>query len=110
MLLPSPQSFGFAPGVRPEFVGMVLFQMMVGPLDEVINFGLHVLSRTFEFQADRFAVRGQCVLGQLLLCEQGAARVHAGCSYFTVPSFMWRNCAFAHIHDDYACACYLVLS
>uniref|UniRef100_A0A7S0RQZ8 CAAX prenyl protease n=1 Tax=Chlamydomonas leiostraca TaxID=1034604 RepID=A0A7S0RQZ8_9CHLO len=51
------ESFGFAPGVRPALVALVLFQLMVAPLDEVINFGLHVLSRTFEFQADGFAVK-----------------------------------------------------
>ncbi|GFR42647.1 hypothetical protein Agub_g3584 [Astrephomene gubernaculifera] len=59
-----PAAFGFATGgtltaagTAPAFVALILFQFIVSPLDEVIQYGSNVVSRMFEFQADGFAVR-----------------------------------------------------
>jgi len=49
------ESFGFS-GSKPAFIGMVLFSIVIGPVDVVIGFLSNVLSRVFEYQADRFAV------------------------------------------------------
>ncbi|KAL6752272.1 peptidase family M48-domain-containing protein [Haematococcus lacustris] len=49
-------AFGFH-GEQPALVALVLFQLISTPVDEVINFAMHCVSRTFEFQADNFAVQ-----------------------------------------------------
>jgi len=49
-------SFGFAPGERPALAALVLFQLMTGPLDELLSLLSNMVSRAFEFQADRFGV------------------------------------------------------
>lgn len=50
------EAFGFVPGERPALAALVLFQLMTGPLDELLSLGANVVSRAFEFQADRFGV------------------------------------------------------
>ncbi|KAI9296303.1 CAAX prenyl protease 1 [Neoconidiobolus thromboides FSU 785] len=52
-------SFGFQQGSMPIFVGFILFSLLLTPLDAFIKFGFNFVSRTFEFQADKFA----CDLG-----------------------------------------------
>jgi STE24 endopeptidase len=50
------EAFGFAPGERPALAALILFQLMTGPLDEMLGLAANVVSRAFEFQADRFGV------------------------------------------------------
>lgn len=50
------EAFGFAPGQRPVFAALVLFQSLIGPLDEVLHLARNVMSRRYEYQADGFAV------------------------------------------------------
>ena len=50
------ESFGFGAGERPALAARVLFQLMTGPLDELLGLASNVVSRAFEFQADRFGV------------------------------------------------------
>ncbi|GIL78776.1 hypothetical protein Vretimale_269 [Volvox reticuliferus] len=59
-----PAAFGFgtgpavgASGAAPAFVSLILFQVIMSPVDEVIHYLSNVISRRFEFQADNFAVR-----------------------------------------------------
>mmetsp|Transcript_18851 Transcript_18851/g.32205 ORF Transcript_18851/g.32205 Transcript_18851/m.32205 type:complete len:466 (+) Transcript_18851:58-1455(+) len=47
-------SFGFKS--QPALMSVILFGLISSPLDEVVNFLMHVVSRAFEFQADGFAV------------------------------------------------------
>ena len=49
------ESFGFH-GSKPALMGLILFQYIISPVDVVIEFLSNMLSRLFEFQADRFAV------------------------------------------------------
>lgn len=49
------QSFGFH-DIQPALIALVLYQFISGPMDEAIGFGMNLISRIFEFQADRFAV------------------------------------------------------
>lgn len=65
------ESFGFS-GSKPAFIGMVLFSIVIGPVDVVIGFLSNVLSRVFEYQADRFAV-GQGYAKQL---TSGLIKLH----------------------------------
>ncbi|XP_009615410.1 CAAX prenyl protease 1 homolog [Nicotiana tomentosiformis] len=47
------QSFGF--DTQPVLIGLIIFQHTVIPLQHLVSFGLNLVSRTFEFQADAFA-------------------------------------------------------
>uniref|UniRef100_A0A1D1YLC6 CAAX prenyl protease n=1 Tax=Anthurium amnicola TaxID=1678845 RepID=A0A1D1YLC6_9ARAE len=46
-------SFGF--DTQPVLIGLVIFQHTVIPLQHLVSFGLNLISRAFEFQADAFA-------------------------------------------------------
>lgn len=51
-------SFDFPSNVAvhpPVLVAFMLYQLVVGPLDSIVQFGMHAVSRRFEYQADRFA-------------------------------------------------------
>lgn len=47
------QSFGFE--TQPVLVGLLIFQHTIMPLHHLVSFGLNLVSRAFEFQADAFA-------------------------------------------------------
>lgn len=47
------QSFGF--DTQPVLIGLILFQHTVMPIQHLVSFGLNLVSRAFEFQADAFA-------------------------------------------------------
>ncbi|CAH9093114.1 unnamed protein product [Cuscuta epithymum] len=47
------QSFGF--DTQPVLIGLLIFQHTVIPLQHLVSFGLNLVSRAFEFQADTFA-------------------------------------------------------
>jgi STE24 endopeptidase len=50
-------SFGFPPNThRPALAALLLFQLIIGPVDEVLNLVMNIISRKFEFQADGFGV------------------------------------------------------
>ncbi|KAM0950152.1 putative ste24 endopeptidase [Dioscorea sansibarensis] len=46
-------SFGF--DSQPVIIGFIIFQYTVMPIQHLVNFGLNLVSRAFEFQADAFA-------------------------------------------------------
>ncbi|KAB5569395.1 hypothetical protein DKX38_003188 [Salix brachista] len=47
------RSFGF--DTQPVLIGLIIFQHSVIPLQHLVSFGLNLVSRAFEFQADAFA-------------------------------------------------------
>uniref|UniRef100_A0A2P2M8T9 CAAX prenyl protease n=1 Tax=Rhizophora mucronata TaxID=61149 RepID=A0A2P2M8T9_RHIMU len=47
------QSFGF--DTQPVLIGLIIFQHTVIPVQHLVSFGLNLVSRSFEFQADAFA-------------------------------------------------------
>ncbi|XP_024449908.1 CAAX prenyl protease 1 homolog isoform X2 [Populus trichocarpa] len=47
------RSFGF--DTQPVLIGLIIFQHTVIPLQHLVSFGLNLVSRAFEFQADAFA-------------------------------------------------------
>ncbi|XP_010919128.1 CAAX prenyl protease 1 homolog [Elaeis guineensis] len=47
------ESFGF--DTQPVLIGLIIFQHTVIPLQHLVSFGLNLVSRAFEFQADAFA-------------------------------------------------------
>jgi STE24 endopeptidase len=49
------EEFGFVGDAKPVIVSMTLFMTMTGPTDKLITWLFNVLSRRFEFQADKFA-------------------------------------------------------
>ncbi|XP_013612014.1 PREDICTED: CAAX prenyl protease 1 homolog [Brassica oleracea var. oleracea] len=42
---------------QPVLIGLIIFQHTVIPLQHLVSFGLNLVSRAFEFQADAFAVK-----------------------------------------------------
>ncbi|KAK9826840.1 hypothetical protein WJX81_006463 [Elliptochloris bilobata] len=61
-------SFGFRSS-RPAIIAFMLFQFISAPLEEVLAFLMNLVSRSFEFQADRFAAslgRAEELRGALL--------------------------------------------
>ena len=51
------EAFGFqGAGNKPALASLVIFQLLIGPLDELLGLAQNFVSRTFEYQADRFAV------------------------------------------------------
>ncbi|CAA6673732.1 unnamed protein product [Spirodela intermedia] len=46
------RSFGF--DTQPVLIGLMIFQHTVIPLQHIVSFGLNLISRAFEFQADAF--------------------------------------------------------
>ena len=49
-------SFGFY-NQYPILVGFVLFNDILQPLDSILTFAMNLMSRTFEYQADSYAVK-----------------------------------------------------
>ncbi|PKA60435.1 CAAX prenyl protease 1 like [Apostasia shenzhenica] len=47
------QSFGF--NTQPVLIGLIIFQHTVIPVHHLVNLGLNLVTRAFEFQADAFA-------------------------------------------------------
>ncbi|KAE8697245.1 CAAX prenyl protease 1-like protein [Hibiscus syriacus] len=47
------RSFGF--DTQPVLIGLIIFQHTVIPFQHLVSFGLNLVSRSFEFQADAFA-------------------------------------------------------
>jgi STE24 endopeptidase len=67
------EDFGFPPGVRPALAGFLLFQQLIGPVDEVLGLLSNLVSRTFEFQADAFAAscgKAEDLKGALLVLDK----------------------------------------
>ncbi|CAI7814716.1 unnamed protein product, partial [Closterium sp. NIES-53] len=49
------RSFGFKE--EPVIIAILLFQHLSTPVSHLLDFGLNIISRTFEYQADAFAVK-----------------------------------------------------
>ncbi|CAN1293165.1 CAAX prenyl protease 1 homolog [Linum perenne] len=47
------RSFGF--DSQPVLIGLIIFQHIIIPFQHLVSFGLNLISRSFEFQADAFA-------------------------------------------------------
>lgn len=50
------ESFGFF-GQQPVIIGFLLFNDILQPLDNLLTFGMNVLSRKHEYEADEYAVK-----------------------------------------------------
>lgn len=48
-------SFGFTSAPYPTLIGFLLASSLSTPMDVLVTFGMHGLSRKLEFQADEFA-------------------------------------------------------
>merc|ERR1711964_244058 len=47
--------FGFT--TMPVYIGYTIFQMIFGAIAPFLNFGMNSILRSFEYQADRFAIK-----------------------------------------------------
>ncbi|KAG6748144.1 hypothetical protein POTOM_048045 [Populus tomentosa] len=65
------RSFGF--DTQPVLIGLIIFQHTVIPLQHLVSFGLNLVSRSFEFQADAFAKKlgyGSALRGGLVKLQE----------------------------------------
>lgn len=62
-------SFGF--DTQPVLIGLIIFQHTIIPLQHLVSFGLNLVSRAFEFQADAFAKK----LGYSVALRAGLVRL-----------------------------------
>eukprot|EP00927_Polykrikos_kofoidii_P078458 TRINITY_DN7527_c0_g1_i2.p1 TRINITY_DN7527_c0_g1~~TRINITY_DN7527_c0_g1_i2.p1 ORF type:complete len:286 (-),score=52.48 TRINITY_DN7527_c0_g1_i2:188-1045(-) len=53
------QSFGYSGDERSIMVGLNIFMLMFSPVETVVGFGMTLLTRMHEYQADDFAVKEQ---------------------------------------------------
>ncbi|KOS17098.1 CAAX prenyl protease 1 [Escovopsis weberi] len=86
-------SFGFV-HEHPIIVGFLLFSDALSPMDTLIQFALHVLSRKFEFQADAFA-KG---LGMRADLSRALIRLHATNLSSMDADWMYASYHFSHPH------------
>ncbi|KAL6875535.1 myosin-like coiled-coil domain-containing protein [Trichoderma longibrachiatum] len=86
-------SFGFH-NERPIIIGFLLFSDALSPMDTVIQFLLHIVSRTFEFQADAFAnslgMRAELATSLIKLHVQNLSSMDA--------DWMYASYHFSHPH------------
>ncbi|KAH6611428.1 hypothetical protein Trco_001448 [Trichoderma cornu-damae] len=86
-------SFGFH-NEHPIIIGFLLFSDALSPTDTVIQFLLHIVSRTFEFQADAFAnslgMRAELATSLIKLHVQNLSSMDA--------DWMYASYHFSHPH------------
>ncbi|KAK9749443.1 hypothetical protein RND81_02G125900 [Saponaria officinalis] len=73
------ESFGFH-DTQPVLIGLIIFQHTVIPLQHLVSFGLNLVSRSFEFQADAFAKKlgyaGELRAGLVKLQEENLSAMN----------------------------------
>lgn len=90
---PLYQAVGFPSGHQPILVGLLLIiSYVLGPYNAVINFGMTIVSRTFEYQADAFAQK----LGYSQ--ELAKALVKLNIDNLGFPVYDWLYSAWNHSH------------
>eukprot|EP00823_Brevimastigomonas_motovehiculus_P005578 TRINITY_DN4152_c0_g1_i1.p1 TRINITY_DN4152_c0_g1~~TRINITY_DN4152_c0_g1_i1.p1 ORF type:complete len:442 (+),score=43.85 TRINITY_DN4152_c0_g1_i1:29-1327(+) len=83
-------AFGFEE--HPVVIGLILFQFLWTPIERVLGFALTVLSRKFEFQADRFA----CSLHFGEALEQGLIKLHEKNLGDMNPDWLYSTINYSH--------------
>lgn len=87
------EDFGFAPGVRPTLVGLlIMLAYIMGPLDTVLSVALTQMSRRYEYQADDFAAK----LGQASALRRALVKLNLDNLGF--PASDWLYSAVHHTH------------
>lgn len=90
---PFYRAIGFTDGSQPILVGLlIIFQYVLAAYNAVISFGMTVLSRLFEYQADAFAMK----LGHSK--ELGKALIKLNVDNLGFPVYDWLYSAFNHSH------------
>lgn len=89
------QIFGFADGERPVLIGLILIcNYILAMYNALISFGVTVMSRRFEYQADAFAVK----LGYAEPMARALVKLNADNLGF--PVFDWLYSAWNHSHPS----------
>lgn len=90
---PLYQAVGFRSGERPVLVGLLLIvSYVLGPYNALINFFMTIVSRTFEYQADAFAME----LGYSK--ELGKALIKLNIDNLGFPIYDWMYSTWNHSH------------
>lgn len=87
------EAFGFPIGDQPILIRLIIvFSFVFSPFNEVEEFLMHILSRQFEFQADRFAVD----LGKRDELKTALLKLHKDNLSFPVADWMYSARHFSH--------------
>lgn len=90
---PLYRAVGFGTGERPVLVGLLLIvSYVLGAYNALINFGMTIVSRTFEYQADAFAKN----LGYSK--ELAKALIKLNIDNLGFPVYDWMYSAWNHSH------------
>lgn len=90
---PLYRAVGFRNGERPVLVGLLLIvSYVLGPYNSLISFGMTIVSRTFEYQADAFAKK----LGYSK--ELAKALIKLNIDNLGFPVYDWMYSAWNHSH------------
>jgi STE24 endopeptidase len=81
-------SFGF--DTQPKLIGLLIFSMLATPISQLFGFGMHVLSRHFEFQADEFALN----LG--LELEEPLKKIYEENASALIVDPLWSTYSYSH--------------
>ncbi|CAN6653376.1 CAAX prenyl protease 1 [Trichomonascus vanleenenianus] len=85
------QSFGFY-NHYPILVGFILFNDILQPLDSLLTFGMNLMSRTYEYQADEYATK----LGYASELSQALIGIHV--ENLASVDADWLYSAYTHSH------------
>lgn len=89
------EAFGFPEGERPVLIGLLLIcNYILAAYNAVISFGMTVLSRKFEYEADAFAKK----LGYAT--ELGKALMKLNIDNLGFPVYDWLYSAWNHSHPS----------
>ncbi|EDW73656.1 uncharacterized protein Dwil_GK19569 [Drosophila willistoni] len=90
---PFYEAVGFAPGVRPILVGLlIVFTYVMAPYNAIMNFAMTILSRRYEYQADEFAFK----LG--FADQLGQALIKLNLDNLGFPVYDWLYSTWNHSH------------
>lgn len=90
---PLYRAIGFHSGTQPILVGLlIILQYLMAPVNALIGFGMTVLSRRFEYQADEFAVK----LGYAYDLGKALIKLHVDNLGF--PVYDWMYSTWYHSH------------
>lgn len=90
---PLYRAVGFHSGTQPVLIGLlIILQYLMAPVNALIGFGMTVLSRRFEYQADEFAVK----LGYARDLGKALIKLHVDNLGF--PVYDWMYSTWYHSH------------
>jgi len=84
-------SFGFYQN-KPVIIGFILFSLIYSPVDHLVGFAMHGLSRRNEFQADDFSAK----LGYTKQLKSGLIKLYKENKSILCPDYLYSLYHYTH--------------